>query len=436
MNPNQPLAHIDNLDYEGRGIARIDGKTVFIQGAMPQETVQFQIVKQHKGFDEAIATKIIHASPFRRTPPCPHFGVCGGCALQHINDDVQTALKQRIAEEQLQRIAQVRPSHFLPAIHGIAWHYRQRARLSVASEKGSCRIGFQAKKSHQIINIDSCLTLSPALNRALPVLQKYLKSIAHALKLRYIELADGKDLSVALLAMNHTPTPHQQRILHDLHKALQQTGKAWRIDLQIGKQPAFALQEMAKILSYELPEFDIIMPYQPSDFTQVNAQTNALMVSRAMRLLEPQHHENIADLFCGLGNFTLPLAKSGAKVLAIEGLPSLIERAKHNAQRNRLHNIDFRVGDLFDTTPETVASWGKLDKMLLDPPRAGAYALVQALHAPFLPKRIVYVSCNPATFARDAAVLVGKGYRFTASGVMNLFPQTAHIENIAVFDLA
>lgn len=427
-------ADVVNLDYEGRGVARVAGKTVFIEGALPNERVQFRVNKQHKGFDEATMIQVLCASPYRQQPLCIHHQECGGCSMQHIEYSAQTAMKQRVVEEQLMRLGKVQPDYFLPAIHGLAWRYRQRGRLSVRLSAGQLYLGFQGKHSHDVVDIQQCWVLPKAMERTLPILREHLFSLAATLKLRFVEFALGERVYALNFAVAHKPNRQQQQQLHHLLATLNADGNYWQLWLQIGRGEAEYWGGSQEELSYSLPEFDVRMPYAPSDFTQVNSQTNALMVGRAIRLLAPQQGERVADLFCGLGNFTLPLAKSGAKVLAIEGLPSLVERAKRNAQLNQCHHIDFRVANLFEANERMVQSWGRLDKMLLDPPRAGAHAVVQALHKPFLPKRIVYVSCHPASFARDAAVLVSKGYRFTASGVMNLFAQTTHSENIAVFD--
>lgn len=433
------IADIVGLDYEGRGIARADGKTVFVSGALAGEKAAFRIFRRHKGFDEAETVEILRPSAFRREPPCPHFKVCGGCALQHLDDAAQTAAKQRIAEEQLARIGKVRPDTVLPPIHGTAWHYRQRGRFAVSLKNGLLSIGFQGRKSHDVADIAVCPVLPRHLCAALPVLKKHLPPLAEAWALRFIEFAVGGNGQTALnfgVRLKRLPDKTQTEKLRSLLAALP-SENAWQIWLQNGRHaPQPYLPEDAPLPSYRLPEYGIEMPFRPGDFTQVNADTNALMVARAVRLLDPQPNERIADLFCGLGNFTLPLAQSGANVLAVEGLDSLTERARTNARLNGCPPVDFQTADLFAATGQTVAAWGRLDKMLLDPPRAGAYAVVQALHAPYLPQRIVYVSCNPATFARDAAVLTDKGYRFRSFGVMNLFPQTAHIESIGLFELA
>ncbi|MDK4683810.1 23S rRNA (uracil(1939)-C(5))-methyltransferase RlmD [Kingella negevensis] len=428
-------AKIINIDYEGRGVARLDGKTVFIHNALPLETAEIQITKDKGSFAEAEATQILQASEYRREPSCPHYGKCGGCALQHLEFSAQVAMKQRIFEEQLQRIGKVQPENLLPPIYGAKWHYRSRTRLSIFVDKqGRVNIGYQAKRSKRIVPISQCAVLPEHVSGSLKTIRDGLQQIHEAapkVRLESVEISVGDEITVLnIIADKSLP----ENVLAQFSGSLKMGN--WQIWQQIGKRAAQAVApKNAPELSYRLPEFGLRMPFRVGDFTQINLPMNEVMVSRALRLLQPQAHERIADLFCGLGNFTLPIARSGAQVVGIEGADFLTKRAMNNAKANGLANIEFSTADLFDTTPQTIERLGYFDKMLLDPPRAGAYAVVQALHAPFLPKRIVYVSCNPATFARDATVLVEKGYRFREAGVMNLFPHTAHIEAVAVFDL-
>ncbi|SSY70204.1 23S rRNA (uracil(1939)-C(5))-methyltransferase RlmD [Alysiella crassa] len=431
-------ATIHSLDYEGRGVTRIDGKTIFVNNALPLETVQIAIHKDKGSFAEADGTHIIQASPYRRTPRCEVYGECGGCALQHLEFSAQVAMKQRIFEEQLQRIGKVQPETILPPIYGAAWHYRSRTRLSIFVDKqGLVQLGYQAKRSNKIVPISQCPILPEHVSGSLNAIRTGLQNLhrsAPKIRFEQIEISVGEQISVLNIITNQYFSKHA---VQDFSGSLNALGQAnWQIWQQIAKKtPQAVLPKHAPELSYRLPEFGLTMPFRVGDFTQINLPMNEMMVSRAMRLLQPQADETIADLFCGLGNFTLPIARSGANVVGIEGADHLTQRAITNARANGLNNVQFRTADLFDTTPQTIEDLGYFDKMLLDPPRAGAYAVVQALHAPYLPKRIVYVSCNPATFARDSAVLVAKGYRFCAAGVMNLFPHTAHIEAIAVFDL-
>ncbi|XXQ68269.1 23S rRNA (uracil(1939)-C(5))-methyltransferase RlmD [Neisseriaceae bacterium B1] len=440
------ILNIRAIDFEGRGVARqADGKTVFVDGALPQERVRAQVLEQKSHFDMARTTEILIASPERVSPPCPHFGDCGGCSLQHASFGAQVAYKQRVFEEQLQRIGKVFPDEILPPLYGAAWHYRHRTRLAVHTRAdGSLSLGFLGKRSRRVVNIETCAVLAKPLSGCLKILRDELsrmlakqpKARLSAVELYYSEgvaavslcvdkRLPGKDLAALQVALDG----FSGSLSEDLRAQ-------WQVWQQVkSAPPELIAPKNAPRLAFRLPEFDLTLPYRPADFTQVNHALNEAMVSRALRWLAVEKGEKVADLFCGLGNFTLPLARSGAQVLGIEGAASLTERVRENARKNGLMNVRFITTDLFTTTEETVKSWGKLDKLLLDPPRAGALAVVQALHAPFLPQKIVYVSCNPATFARDAAVLVGKGYRFRTAGVMNLFAQTAHVEAMGVFEL-
>ena len=428
---------IHSLDYEARGVARVGGKTVFVQGALPLETVHIRITQEKASFALADTEAVIEASPFRVQAACAHYGECGGCALQHADFAAQVAYKQRVFEEQLQRIGKVQPAVYLPPIYGNAWGYRSRTRLSVhITREGEVRLGYQAKHSHRIVPVSQCPVLPPHVSGSLHLIREMLQQIHDQMpknRLTAVDICVGEAVTACSIQCSR---PLPEPITRQTAERLQQhSGTAWQIGQQCQKQPAQAIApKNTPELYYTLPEFNLHMPFRVGDFTQINLPMNAQMVARAVRLLDPQPHERIADLFCGLGNFTLPLARSGAHIVGIEGADSLTRRAQANARRNGLDNIEFSTADLFDTQPDTVAQWGRFDKMLLDPPRAGALAVVQSLHAPYLPERIVYVSCNPATLARDAAVLVGKGYAFRAAGILNLFPHTAHIEAVAWFE--
>ncbi len=426
---------VSGIDQEGRGVVR-GGKTVFVAGALPGERAVYRVVRRHKGFDEAQAVAVSNESSVRRAPPCPQFGECGGCALQHIDDGAQVAFKQRIVEEQLWRLGKVRPQQWLAPIYGYAWHYRQRARLSAEWTQEGLRLGFQAKRSHRVVALADCAVLPEAVVRQLPYWQELLGGLLPEGTLDYVEFAQG---SRVLAWRLHTFKPLTASVRARLLAAVDEWApvqeQAVQLWLSAGRGAPECVWGSAADLFYELPQYGIRMPFVPGDFTQVNAQTNALMVSRALALLAPQAGERIADLFCGLGNFSLPIARSGAQVLGVEGLASLSRRAQENAEVNGLADrARFQTADLFACDEQAVAAWGKLDKMLIDPPRAGAYAVVRALPQSGGPKRLVYVSCNPATFARDAAVLQEKGYQLKEAGVMNLFAQTAHVELVARFE--
>lgn len=437
MNP----AYITSLDYESRGVAKLNGKTIFVNNALPQEIAQIRITQNKAHFAEAQVEQIVQPSPYRRAPACPHYGDCGGCAMQHVEFTAQVAMKQRVFEEQLQRIGKVQPESLLPPVYGTPWHYRSRTRLAVhTSAQGKIILGYQAKRSHKIVNINQCLLLPEHVSGCLNLIRDALQDMVNAqpkVGIRSVEISVGEGVTaVNIISQKKQP----ENVLRALSGCLNRGagGKTvWQVWQQMGSaKPQAMSPQDAPPLVFRLPEFGLTMPFQLGDFTQINLPLNEIMVARAVRYLDPQSHERIADLFCGLGNFTLPLAKRAAEVVGIEGSAALTQRAVANARANGLPNAQFARADLFAATPETLAALGRFDKMLLDPPRAGAFAVVQALHAPYLPQRIVYISCNPATLARDAAVLASKGYRFTTAGMMNLFPQTSHVEAIGVFERA
>ena len=435
MNP----AYITSLDYESRGVAKLNGKTIFVNNALPQEIAQIRITQDKAHFAEAQVEQIVQPSPYRRAPACPHYGDCGGCAMQHVEFTAQVAMKQRVFEEQLQRIGKVQPESLLPPVYGTPWHYRSRTRLAVhTSANGKVVLGYQAKRSHKIVGINQCLLLPEHVSGCLGIIHDALQDMVNVqpkVGIRSVEISVGEGVTaVNIVSQKRQP----ENVLCALSGCLNRGagGKTvWQVWQQIGNaKPQAVSPHDAPPLVFRLPEFGLTMPFQLGDFTQINLPLNEIMVARAVRYLDPQPHERIADLFCGLGNFTLPLAKRAAEVVGIEGSAALTQRAVANARANGLPNAQFASADLFAATPETLAALGRFDKMLLDPPRAGAFAVVQALHAPYLPQRIVYISCNPATLARDAAVLASKGYRFATAGMMNLFPQTSHVEAIGVFE--
>ena len=432
-------AYITSLDYESRGVAKLNGKTIFVNNALPQEIAQIRITQDKAHFAEAQVEQIVQPSPYRRAPACPHYGDCGGCTMQHVEFTAQVAMKQRVFEEQLQRIGKVQPESLLPPVYGTPWHYRSRTRLAVhTSANGKVVLGYQAKRSHKIVGINQCLLLPEHVSGCLGIIHDALQDMVNVqpkVGIRSVEISVGEGVTaVNIVSQKRQP----ENVLCALSGCLNRGagGKTvWQVWQQIGNaKPQAVSPHDAPPLVFRLPEFGLTMPFQLGDFTQINLPLNEIMVARAVRYLDPQPHERIADLFCGLGNFTLPLAKRAAEVVGIEGSAALTQRAVANARANGLPNAQFASADLFAATPETLAALGRFDKMLLDPPRAGAFAVVQALHAPYLPQRIVYISCNPATLARDAAVLASKGYRFATAGMMNLFPQTSHVEAIGVFE--
>lgn len=425
---------IESLDQEGRGIAHLDGKVIFIEGAITGEQVTYNAYRKKPSFELAKVDKIYKQSYMRVQPKCVHFDLCGGCSMQHLDARAQVAAKQRILEDNLERIGRVKPESIMPPIYGETWGYRQRARLSVRHviKKGKTLVGFHEKSSRYVADMQHCEILTPKIAKLLPLLAQMNEGLSIRDDLPQIEVAVGEHVDVLVLRIMKplSPTDEVQiKQFADLHKVqfwLQTKGPETVV-------PFYPLD--APALTYSLPEFGITMPFSPIDFTQVNSTLNRLMMSRAMRLLSPQKGERIADLFCGLGNFTLPIARSGAQVVGIEGSASLLQRAAKNAALNGLEgNTEFSVMNLFEMNEEVLAKLGHFDKMLIDPPRDGAFELVKSL-GNNAPQRIVYVSCNPATLARDAEVLVHhKGYVLKAAGVMNMFPHTSHVESIALFE--
>ncbi len=429
------VAVIESLDHEGRGVAHTDGKVVFIDGALPGETVEYNVYRQRSGYDQAHAVRIIRPGAQRVTPRCPHFGKCGGCSMQHLDAAAQSAVKQRVLEDALWHIGKVRPGIIYPVIQGAAWGYRHRARIGVrvVPGKGGVLIGFRERRSSYISDMHRCDILPERISSLLPELHGLIGQLSIADRIPQIELAIGE--GAATLVFRHL-LPLSQRDKQLLTAFAIE--KHIHIGLQAGGpetvQPLYP--ENACDLVYRLPEYDIALNFRPTDFTQVNVPINRLLVRRAMHLLAPQAGERIADLFCGLGNFSLPIARMGAYVVGIEGSDTLVRRAAHNAWRNGLEShSEFHAANLFETTEDSLAALGHCDKMLIDPPREGAIAVIKALGARQRPRIIVYVSCNPATLARDAAVLTHeKGYTLRGAGIANMFPHTSHVETVALFE--
>jgi 23S rRNA (uracil1939-C5)-methyltransferase len=425
---------IDSLDQEGRGVARVAGKVVFVDGALPGERVELQVWRRKPRCDLAHAVGIENPSAAREQPRCLHFERCGGCSLQHLQPRAQVAMKQRTLEENLARLGRVEAATLLPAIHGPDWGYRERARLSLRRvvRKGGVLVGFRERRTHRITDMDTCEVLPPRVSALIPALRALASSLDLAARIPQIEVAVTEE-TLALTWRLLDPPGHA-----DVER-LREFGDAHAVDIYL--QPA-GPDSVAKLpgtqpqpLFYRLPEFNLELGFHATDFTQVNAQMNRVLVRRAVALLAPRAGERIADLYCGVGNFALALARRGAQVSGLEGSAELVERAQDNARRNGLAaRAHFAVADLSRAARPALADLGPLDALVLDPPRDGALALVQALSEP-APRRVVYVSCNPATLARDAGALVhDNGYRLAAAGVINMFPHTSHIESIALFE--
>ncbi|RPI47538.1 MAG: 23S rRNA (uracil(1939)-C(5))-methyltransferase RlmD [Betaproteobacteria bacterium] len=424
---------IESLEQEARGVGRWQGKTIFVEGALPGERVEFSPYRRKPAYEFARLSRILHESPQRVVPRCPHFGVCGGCSLQHFEARAQVAAKQRILEDALWHIGRVKPEHVLPAIYGPAWEYRQRARLAVRNvpKKGGVLVGFHERSSSYVADMTSCQVLPERISSLLPRLRELVSGLSVRDRLPQIEVACGENVDVLVL-----------RILQPLNAADEQRLRGFsdanHVVLYLqpgGPESAEPFHPVpAPELAYNLPAFGLSMRFGPTEFTQVNAAVNRVLVSRAVGLLRAQAGERVADMFCGLGNFSLAIARGGANVVGFEGTATLIARATRNAEANDLAGLcRFVRADLYRQAEAALAADGPFDRMLVDPPRDGAIELIKALREP-LPKRIVYVSCNPATLARDSGVLVQVlGYRLEAAGVVNMFPHTAHVESIAVF---
>ncbi|MDR1424172.1 MAG: 23S rRNA (uracil(1939)-C(5))-methyltransferase RlmD [Azoarcus sp.] len=429
---------VESLDHEARGVAHVGGKAVFIEDALPRETVEYEVLRARPSYEQARAVRILRASPQRVKPRCPRFGVCGGCSLQHLDATAQVAVKQRVMEDAFAHIARIEPEIVFPAINAPAWGYRFRARLGVrvVPSRGGVLIGFHEKRSSHIADLAECPVLPPHVSALLPRLHGLIAALSIADRIPQIEIAVGE--SGATLVFRHL-LPFSDTDLERLAAFGQSAGvDIWRQPNQPDSaRPLEGTRtEKESSLAYSLPEFDLRLTFRPTDFTQVNIPANRVLIRRAMQLLDPRPGERIVDLFCGLGNFTLPIARCGATVVGIELADALLERATANARANGLAaQARFHAADLFETTEDSLAALGPLDKLLLDPSREGAIAVVKAISPRQSPPRIVYVSCNPATLARDAAVLVReKGYALRGAGVVNMFPQTSHVETVALFE--
>jgi 23S rRNA (uracil1939-C5)-methyltransferase len=418
------------LDAAGHGIARnAEGKVVFVEGALGGETVDAQILRARPKFDTARVVSVLKAASGRRTPPCPWYESCGGCAIQHADARTQVAAKQRWLEDCFERIGKVRPETMLAPIYGEEWGYRRRARLSVryVEKKGGAMVGFRERRSTFVADMQSCLVLPAHVSALIPRLRALIGQLSIRERVPQIEVAVGDD-TVVLVFRHLLPLSDADREL------LRRFADAARVQVWLqprGPESAEPFHPLpAPELFYDLPEFGVRIAFRPTDFTQVNHAVNRLLVARAVRLLDPQPGERVADLFCGLGNFSLPLAARGAQVIGLEGSKALVERARANALANSL-TAQFEVADLIEPN---FAPYGAFEKLLIDPPREGAIELVKVLPEAW-PRRIVYVACDASTLARDAGVLVNtKGFRLVAAGVVNMFPHTAHVESVALFE--
>jgi 23S rRNA (uracil1939-C5)-methyltransferase len=444
---------VESLDLEAQGVAhRADGKVVFIEDALPGEEVRVSVNRRKNNWEQATMTERRRDSSQRVEPGCTYFGLCGGCKMQHFHASAQVAVKQRVLEDNLWHLGKVKPETLLRPIEGPAWGYRFRARLSVryVAKKGTVLVGFHERKSRYVADMKTCEILPPHVSRLLVPLRELIAGMDQRDRLPQIEVAVGTRITVLVLRHLEPLTNADTQRLKAFavkHSPAEggQTAISWWLQPK-GPDTVHPLDESLPTLDYTLPEFGITMPFKPTDFTQVNHAINQVLVGRALRLLGVQKDERVIDWFCGLGNFTLPLATQAREVLGIEGSETLVARSRENALANgQAERTSFVARNLFEITPQELAGYGHADKWLVDPPREGAFALAKAvadLHLdPTLapgwvpPKRIVYVSCSPGTLARDAGLLVHQGgYRCVAAGAVNMFPHTAHVESMAVFE--
>jgi 23S rRNA (uracil1939-C5)-methyltransferase len=427
---NAPVEIID-LAQDGRGVARVDGKTVFIDDALPGERVEWRRLKRGRNFDEGRLERVLEPAADRIEPRCAHFGVCGGCVLQHLASERQLEFKQRQLYEALTRIGKVTPEQTLPPLRGAVWNYRRRARLAArwVPKKERTVLGFRERNTSFIADVQRCEVLAPPVDSLVRPLSLLLTALSVRNRVPQIEVAVA-DNAVALVV----------RVLEDLTAAdrelLLQFARDHKVQIYVqpGGYDTIAPLSDVTPLEYRLPQFDVTVRFQPNDFVQVNGELNAQMVARAVELLAPAPGERLLDLFCGLGNFSLPLARSGAHVVGVEGDVGLVARARDNAMLNGVENIEFVCGDLAQPSAGD-ASWASqpYDKVLLDPPRAGALQVLPTI-ARCGAKVVLYISCHPGSLARDAGILVHEhGFALRAAGVMDMFPHTAHVESAALF---
>ena len=429
---------IESLDLEARGVARRDGKAIFVQGALPTEKVTADIIRRKPSYEIARVTSIQRESSQRVTPRCPSFGTCGGCIMQHVDIAAQVAIKQRALEDCFRHIGKMKVPRVLPPLQGPAWGYRYRARLSVRKviKKGKVLVGFHEKKSHYVMDMTECHVLPPHVSDMLVPLRELIGSLSIDERIPQIEVAVG-DATTALLLRHLEPLSAAD--IEHLDAFSVRHNVVWWLQSK-GPDTVKPLHaEQADSLYYRLPQFGLKMPYKPTDFTQVNYFINRSLIAKAINLLEVQPTDRVADLFCGLGNFTLPLATVAREVVGVEGSSVLTDRALEAATLNGLQDkTRFATLNLFEVDAAWLRTLGHVDRMLIDPPRDGAQAVAQALAQLGVherPARIVYVSCNPATLARDADILVHEGgYKLLAAGAINMFPHTGHVESIAVFE--
>jgi 23S rRNA (uracil1939-C5)-methyltransferase len=433
--PVELTVSIESLTNDSRGVAHHEGKAVFVEDGLPGEVVRCQTTRRMSKYDTAKVLEVLEASEDRVQPRCSAAGICGGCSLQHMSESSQIHAKQQVLLDNLQQIGKVQPRSVLPPLQGPHWNYRRKARLGVklVPKKGGVLVGFREKQSGYLAVMDSCAVLDERFSNLIIPLRELIAKISIARRIPQIEIAAGDDAAVLVFRHLEPLSGSDQELLKDFAQL-----HGLSVMLQPGGPDSIEAlyPEKQELLEYRLDEWDVSIRFRPTDFTQVNASINQQMISLALELLAPDEDDEVLDLFCGIGNFTLPLARVSKHVTGIEGDSVLVKMARENACYNDLSNAEFITANLYDAPLD--GSWlhRKWDRILLDPPRSGAMEVIERL--PELePKRIVYVSCNPATLARDTDLLVNKhGYKLVAAGVMDMFPHTKHVESIAVFEPA
>ncbi|WP_031433163.1 23S rRNA (uracil(1939)-C(5))-methyltransferase RlmD [Methylomarinum vadi] len=432
--PETPVkVTIESLAHDGRGVAHVDGKVVFIDEALPGEELEFVYTDSRRDYAEGKVVALLTQSEHRVEPACPHFGVCGGCSFQHVDDGEQIHFKEDLLREQFRRIGKVEIPQIWEALKGPHWNYRSKARMGVkyVAKKGRVLVGFRERRNPFLAEIESCKVMRPIVGENLLALSEMIGRLTIKAKIPQIEVAIGDEQCVLAFRVLEPPTAEDKRIMSEF-------GKAHGISICLqpkGPDTIMPIPGDPEVVPrYSLPDQGIQFRFRPAMFTQVNYDINRKMVNRAIEALELNENDNVLDLFCGLGNFTLPLATLAGHVVGVEGDLPLVKHARENARLNNLTNADFYVADLSKDVSDQQWSQQKFNKVLLDPSRAGASEVLHNFKH-WNPERIVYVSCNPSTLARDAGILVNElGYKLVKAGVMDMFPQTAHVESIALFE--
>jgi 23S rRNA (uracil1939-C5)-methyltransferase len=431
LNPAPAFHEVTSLSHDGRGVAHVGGKALFITGALPGERVSVRNLKARRHYDEASVDVIERAAPQRVPPPCAHYGVCGGCSLQHLEPSAQIAAKQLHLLEELKRTGRTEPARILEPLTDSTWGYRRRARLGAryVPKKGRVVVGFRERAAPYVADLRRCEVLAEPAGGLIESLGELLTTLDIRTRVPQIEVAVAENATALVLRVLQPPSTRDLERLRAFAQARQV-----QIHLQTGGLDSVAALDETSPLVYRLPEFDIELEFSPTDFIQVNAALNRRMIGRAIELLAPQSEDDVLDLYCGLGNFTLPLARRSGRVIGVEGERGLIERARHNARRNGIANAEFHVADL--ATVDAQLPWARRSYagVLLDPPRVGTGDEVLRLIERCGARRVVYVSCHPGSLARDSGVLVGElGFRLEAAGVIDMFPHTSHVESMALF---